>query len=518
MICFQDIYDFFLLLPEVATNSTFDTHQWASLGADCSDPIPQPADAIFPLPSARTSYQTHYSSSVLELGYTLSYTEYFDATRNLLRSDNRYTGIGTVEIDDFNANVSTVYHNDGSSMECFRVPMSPDQRARNLPSSILFTENESLFEARNYVGRAADSTSRYLLTDRWESSYGVAWADGSFSNFTAIFMSSVAQPGLASEPVRIQVNGVSYRKDTNGEVIPGSTQVFFHVYDYTNFLMGVPDASLFTVPTSIAPHCMNVPALPGSLNFTLPTSYTLPHPISFPPYPDAPELSKSFAALVEAKVSSTSEHGILVNEVYTIEWNLDRNNNREVVQRIAPNKWVNSSTQIILYDSYPGKGSVYTVLNDGTCTLDKFNKVVPSGPAPIVSTPGTLWNLFSGALLTALLIDPQVPFLVPPIPANPGFLAFQLNSDLGIENDRGIVCDKFKAARGDVTGASDQMGYTSQYWTADPSWTYVGSTSQQRPVRVMVSGLQAGVPNAPGRGFDAVLDLFHYSQRRHGGM
>jgi hypothetical protein len=529
---YTDIYDFFLILPNIATEDIFSPSQWIDVGANCPPPPVLSSDVKFPSINDFTSYSTSISVSILNKGYTLTSSEKFNGQAQKLRANGRI-GPTSNELIDITAGKAYLWLNQvdeitGNPIEnnpCWvapYIPNSPSSRMQQ-PALRYFTQFSSLFNNnKNYVGRGSDANSRYILADRWQVATGYTSGNNFISNFSIIFYISVPAKGIDAVPLRISLSGYSAKlNETTGEIIQNSVQVFSHVYDFINFYQGPILASEFFLPQNIIENgCQIVDVYPSIFNLTIPqTPFNTPKPDSTPPLPSATPLSSvGFNTLLEAKILTPGQ--LTANEVYTIEWKMDKSNSigpigekiitKERLTRLAP-KEKDQSTQIIYYTRYPSQGNSFTLLNNGTCTFAPFNTSagieIEESDGSDISLPAALWSEFQGALLSALVLDPLVNFWRNP----PGYLHYKTSNelDLEIQSDRGIACDVYTTSR--ISTNPDGMSYSSIFYENIPSWIWIGrNNSLPRPVRVHVTGISAGNVSSTDRGFEAVMDLYQY--------
>ena len=219
-IPYQDVYDFFFMLPEAAMPDVFNPAQF-------SCPAPSSASAVFPAITADTSYTMHVSAAFLNRGYTMTFDEFFDARRQILRTDNR-GGFGAVgeraqEIREFGATQRYSVWNPRSG-ECYQTTFVSDMRSR--PTSAFFTDNAALFNPLDYVGQSADAESRYIPSDRWQTLTEFRRGNSS-SSIVATWYSSVPALGFPAVPLRIRMAGANWQWDpTTNRSIVDSARVF----------------------------------------------------------------------------------------------------------------------------------------------------------------------------------------------------------------------------------------------------------------------------------------------------
>ena len=528
---YEDIYDFFLILPEMATAEVFSPQRFGC-------PPPSNYSPPFPAITDTTSYHMRISAAMLNRGYTLAYEESFDAARRLLRTDGRsgYYSVGeqATEILDFGAQTSTVY--SPVSGLCYKSPIVASPMSG--PSSSFITRFSNLLNAADYVGRAADADSRYVLTDRWQTvstletgnNTGVGSGRRSIESFVTTWMMTVAAPGIPAVPLRVRVSGSNFQRDVvTGDPDLTTARVFSHVYDFIRWETGTPAPETFTIPAAILPGCQTVTRQPHTFEAQFrpqPSAATIVPPVKTPPFPQAPSLGASFSAVVEAKILRP---GSSVPTVYSVSWKLDRSR-IPVRERITVlgNTPDTTTTQVMLYDSFPNSGRIWTLKADGSCAMAPMSESYTNGA---LSGGAYLWSAFSGALLDAMVFDPEVAAAAaatPAIPAPAGFsFAYEPRRDLAMEADRGLRCDVYTGARVAASSPSTSstfVNYTSRFFTAGEGWVYMGSNITHRPVRVIVQGNQAfsndGFPatasdpaSQSSRPFTAIVDLFHYNQQ-----
>lgn len=159
----------------------------------------------------------------------MTFDEQYDARRNILRTNNRggYSAVGSsaAEIHEFTTNRLTVWSPSGD--HCYYTTFTPDQRSR--PSSSFFTPGGLggfSFDASDYVGSNNDQDSRYIPSDRWQSSVHF-FRGNSVQRLTATWYASQALPGVDAVPIRIRVAGASWQLDPlTNRSIADSARVF----------------------------------------------------------------------------------------------------------------------------------------------------------------------------------------------------------------------------------------------------------------------------------------------------
>lgn len=219
-IPYTDHYDFYFLLPDAATPDVFNPAQF-------SCPAPSTASATFPAITADTSYSMHVSAAFLNRGYTMTFSERFDARRQILRTDNR-GGFGAVgprasEIREFGVTKRYSVWSAHSS-QCYQTTFQPDMRSR--PTSSFFIDNAALVNPADYVGQDDDAESRYIPSDRWQTLSEFRRANRS-DIFVATWYSSVPALGIPAVPVRIKIAGAGWHIDpATNRSIPDSGRVF----------------------------------------------------------------------------------------------------------------------------------------------------------------------------------------------------------------------------------------------------------------------------------------------------
>ena len=345
------------------------------------------------------------------------------------------------------------------------------------PVAQFFVDYASLLTPANYIGRSADKESRYVMADRWQATTGMSLPNSrggpaTWTNFTVTFFSSVAAPGIGgAEPIRIKLAGTSYQKDPlTGAAVQSTARVFFHQYEFLDFAFGAPEKGTFDIPAHIQQPCLQRSALPSNFGTgPLPRKPALVLPVAeggdATTAPSARSLANSFAALLEAKVwpNSTGEDVRQSPTVYVVEWSLDRAKNRESIRRLQADGSVQQ--QIVIYESFPTKGTAHTQGKDGACTSVAFDTTTATGSAAAAAANAPLlWSHFSGALQSALVADPEVSKV-----GAPGSLAFVSANSFDIQSERGVVADRFSTGRNAT--AAVKLSYSSEFFQTNAGWS-----------------------------------------------
>lgn len=307
-------------------------------------------------PPIPQQYSVTVAINHVDLGYTITYNEFFDglSTPNgTLYTEGRYGDTQSKQIVDYNTRIVTEWNSD----VCYQTAFS--QLSSTLiigPSTQLVTD---LMENRTstpvFVGTVrSQSETRGILCDKWTSSFNGTWNDttvtGTISYYFASNQSFFGQSAdVGTVPVRVWFVGSQTKSN--------STTPFERVFDWVSFNHGVPPGFVFKPPAVCS-------ANKGSslmLQAQTPSVSTVgPEPS---PNASAPAIATNFRMLVERKIREDD----LMMDITTINWWRDRQHKAERVDLFKNNL---AQSVVYIYQTaalYDGPGYVYN--NTGTNCL-----------------------------------------------------------------------------------------------------------------------------------------------------
>lgn len=473
-VMYEDVYDLFLVSPEMSDDSTFDL---TSLGLTCSEPTPLPTDLQYP--NIPEEYGTYFAGNMLDRGYTMSYQEYSSTKLGMLRQETyEYTTIA-----DLKKQIISSISVDGT---CRSASYSSSMGALPLtPTASFFTQFATQFPltSTNYIGRAASIDSRYILADRWLIDLPIA-TEEQVIHLYARFYAEVATETQAALPLRIEVSGVDYSPQ---DTTLSNARVFMHVYDFVEFTTYPSTTSFPTGTFDLPKNCVTVPldASFFSVGIGLVPQIRAVDPY-LSPAPTFLPMPTRFTSLLEMKLLRPNQ----TPEVNTVEWTVDQAKQIERIEHVS-GETTTRAKQLMVYTTFPSIGSTYTGLPSGDCTKTSFNQNGGQAVSSIILTD---------AMRVALLTDPTVLGL-----------ATYSSRTLELDDDRGILCDRWIGTRTAPEGETRYINYTFERFTARPSWIYLdhpkdGATMQ---VRLKLNGYDVDT-NGQTQPFSAIIDFFHY--------
>lgn len=269
-----------------------------------------------------------------EVGFTYGFREYYDATKNIRRTDGNQTYANAINIFDYNKKLYTTF--DGSLG--FGVNQCTTYNTSNTAVTGMLQPSTVLFQSFNlqtakYIG-VDTSASRYIPTKHYQFNQ----TRNSFTIVNDYYFDNVT--GL---PVRVIAH------------YPNFTMYF----DWVNWVVQEQSASLFMIP----PGCTFMTNT--STLAVLPPQNSTVDPNPLPANTPLPTLPTTFYAVAEGKIQVG---GILESEVVGLNWYYDASSKTERAD-VVLDTYGNTNTQIFNYTS----GLEFVKFDSPFCFTGEFN-------------------------------------------------------------------------------------------------------------------------------------------------